>query len=155
VVVVARLLTVVDLDYEGYVLGESSSRANASGWSAIRSTRRRPDARRISVRARHEAVLADDRRVALLNDRGWSGGTWAEETAEEMERTARFVVGPDEPFEGRTQDDMEADHWNSLARVLQQQGVEVDAAELKALPHDVELSDRVLARLRAGRADTF
>ena len=106
------------------------------------------------MRARHEAVLADDRRVVLLNDRGWSGGTWAQETAEEMERTARFVVGPDEPFEGRTQDDMEADHWNSLARVLQQQGVEVEAAELKALPHDVELSDRVLARLGVGRAGT-
>ena len=31
-----------------------------------------PDARRLSVSARHEAVLADGRRVVLLEDRGWS-----------------------------------------------------------------------------------
>ena len=70
-----------------------------------------------------------------------------------MERTARDVVGPDEPFEGRTQADMEASHWDSLARVLQQERVEVEAAELRGLPHDVELSDRVLARI-GGRRDT-
>jgi hypothetical protein len=134
------------------------------------------DERRMSVTARHEAVLTDGRRVVLLNGRGWSeetrsvlwseepseqdrlryesSGIWADETVGEMERTARAVVGPDEPFEGRTQADMEADHWDSLARVLQQQGVEVEAAELKVLPHDVELSDRVLARVGRGRADT-
>jgi hypothetical protein len=123
-----------------------------------------PDARGMSVSARHEAVLVDGRRVVLLADRGWSGqlggrlprtaGIWAFETVEDLQRTARFVVGPDEPFGGRTQADMEADHWDALARVLQQQGVEVEAAELKLLPHDVELSDRVLARVGRGRADT-
>jgi hypothetical protein len=122
----------------------------------------------MSVSARHEAVLADGRRVMLLDDRGWSEqlsvvwddetsrqeralvqppGIWAYETVQQMERTARDVVGPDEPFEGRTQTDMEASHWDSLARVLQREGVEVDAAELRGLPHDVELSDRVLARI--------
>ena len=132
-----------------------------------------PDARRMSVSARHEAVLADGRRVVLLDDRGWSGqlgvfwfdepsrrkrglveptGIWAYETVQEMERTARDVVGPDEPFESHTQADMEASHWESLARVLQREGVEVDAAELRGLPHDVELSDRVLARLGGGPA---
>ena len=125
-----------------------------------------PDAARMSVRARHEAVLADGRRVVLLDDRGWSGenfrvsadghrsrlpGVWAYETAEEMERTARVVVGPDEPFEGRTQADMEASHWDYLARILQQHGVDVQGAELRALPHDVELSDRVLVRLGSRR----
>jgi hypothetical protein len=30
------------------------------------------DARRMSVSARHEVVLADGRRVVLLDDRGWS-----------------------------------------------------------------------------------
>ena len=127
-----------------------------------------PDARRMSVSARHEAVLADGRRVVLLDDRGWSEelavvgedepspqerghverpGVWAYQTVEEMERTARDVVGPDEPFEGRTRADMEASHWDSLARVLQQERVEVEAAELRGLPHDVELSDRLLARI--------
>jgi hypothetical protein len=64
------------------------------------------------------------------------------------------VVGPDEPFGGRTRAAMEADHWDALARVLKQQGVAVEAAELKVLPHEVELSDRVLARIRRGRGDT-
>jgi hypothetical protein len=133
-----------------------------------------PDARRMSVTARHEAVLTDGRRVLLLDDRGWSEqlgawgvepseqerelvqlpGVWVTETVEDMERTARDVVGPDEPFEGHTKADMEADHWDSLARVLQQEGVEVEAAQLRGLPHDVELSDRVLARIGRGRADT-
>jgi hypothetical protein len=111
----------------------------------------------------------------LLADRGWGGqlnvawyhepseqerrdverrGIWEFETVEEMKREARFVVGPDEPFDGRTQADMEEDHWDALARVLQQQGVAVEAAELKVLPHEVELSDRVLARIGRGRADT-
>lgn len=145
--VVTRLLTFVDVDYEDYSLGEPVSRE--TGWTAIRSRRRRPGAR-VSVTARHEAVLADGRRVVLLNDRGWGVGTWATETAEEMERTARFTVGPDEPPEGRTQADMDTLHWDELARVLQQQGVEVEATELKVLPHDVELSDRVLARVGRG-----
>ena len=151
--VVARLLTFVDIADED---DEGS------------------DARRMSVSARHEAVLGDGGRVVLLHDRGWSGqlgvgwdeapseqdrllaelpGIWASETAEEMTRTARDVVGPDEPSEGRTRADMDASHWDSLARVLQQQGVDVEAAELRRLPHDVELSDRVLARI-GGRPAT-
>jgi hypothetical protein len=110
-----------------------------------------------------------------LADRGWAGelnvswdkepseeerraaeqpGIWAFETLEQLEQEARLVVGPDEPFGGRTQADMERDHWDALARVLRQQGVAVEAAELKVLPHDVELSDRVLARVGRGRADT-
>ena len=80
------------------------------------------DTHRISVSARHEAVLEDGHRVVLLNDRGWSEelrvawqdepspergrvelpGLWMHETVQEMERTARTVVGPDEPFEGRS-----------------------------------------------------
>jgi hypothetical protein len=153
VVAVTRLLTFVDIDD-----------ADDDG----------PDARRMSVSARHEAVLADGRRVVLLEDRGWSGslsvvwadepsqqerrlvevpGIWAAETAEELKRTARDVVGPDEPFEGRTQADMEASHWEALAQVLRKHGVYVQAADLKVLPHDVELSDRVLARVGRGKPD--
>jgi hypothetical protein len=117
------------------------------------------DARTMSVTARHDAVLDDGRRVVLLDDRGWTsgggppdaGGPWAFETAEGMERTARTVVGPDGPFGARSQADMEADHWAALARVLRGYGIEVAAADLKALPHDVELSARVRACLGAGR----
>jgi hypothetical protein len=117
-----------------------------------------PDARSMSVKARHEAVLDDGRRVVLLDDRGWGGRAsfdgpiWAFQTVEEMKRTARFVVGPDEPRPGWTHAQMAAAHWDSLARVLQQEGIEVDGTELRRLPHDVELSDRVLARIGGRRA---
>jgi len=42
---------------------------------------------------------------------------------------------------------METDHWNALADILRAQGAVVDARELRQLPHDVELSDRLRARL--------
>jgi hypothetical protein len=37
-----------------------------------------------------------------------------------------------------------------LADVLRQQGVVVDGLELKQLPHDVVLSERLLARIGGG-----
>jgi hypothetical protein len=147
VAAVVRLVTVVDLDD-----------ANDPG----------PDARSYSVSARLDAQLDDGRRVVLLDDRGWSATSriawdhepseeerrqarnlkaWERQTVEEMERTARFVVGPDEPLPGWTHAEEAAAHWAELARRLQQQGIEIDGAELGALPHDVELSDRVLARI--------
>jgi hypothetical protein len=116
------------------------------------------DARRLSVSARHEAELVDGRRLLLL-DRGWSssGGNvldiWAATSVEDVEKTARFVVGPDEPFEGRSQAEMEADHWAFLSETLRLQGVAVDAQELKRLPHDVVLSERLLARVGRDAGD--
>jgi hypothetical protein len=68
----------------------------------------------------------------------------------DVAETARVVVGPDEPFGGRSLDDMETDHWNALAEKLRTQGVVVDASELRQLPHDVWLGDRLLARLGRG-----
>lgn len=107
----------------------------------------------MSVSVRHEAVLADGRRLLLLADRGWisSGGRnadiWASVTIDEVESTARTVVGPDEPFGGRSPEEMEAGHWSCLADHLRQQGVLIDAAELKQLPHDVVLGERLHRRL--------
>jgi hypothetical protein len=66
-------------------------------------------------------------------------------SVEEIEETSRWVVGPDEPFGGRSQEDMERDHWDYLAETLRQQGIAVDADELKGLRHDVVLSERLLA----------
>lgn len=141
---VARLVTFVDL-------GEDDDGPNGST---------------MSVSARHDAELADGRRVTLLSDRGWGGtgrpgyvmvaddgrrprspAIWSFQTRRDLEETARTVVGPDEPWEGKTWTEGETVHWEALADTLRQAGVEADAADLRALPHDVELSDRVLARL--------
>lgn len=146
---VERLLTLVDLD--GHDPG--------------------PNARSMSVRARHEAVLTDGRHVLLLDDRGWTAtrhtafldGTpseddrrraalegrsvWADQTVEDMEDDARSVVGPDEPYRSYTREDMETGHWGRISSILRDYGVEITGPELMALRHDVELSDRVLARI--------
>lgn len=122
------------------------------------------DAHQMSVSARHEAELLDGRRVLLLDDRGWSSRTltasWAGElpeeqpdmgattSIEEIEETARAVVGPDEPFEGSSPEDAESGHWTYLSDVLRRHGVVVDPLDLKRLPHDVVLSERLLARVR-------
>lgn len=113
---------------------------------------------RMSVSARHEAVLDNGRRVLLLDGRGWSASlrgpgvrdgddAWAYATEQEIDRTARMVVGPDEAYGDRTQADMETGHWNTLAGNLQEQGIEIDADELAHLPHEVVISDRLRARL--------
>jgi hypothetical protein len=170
-VAVTRLLTLVDVADD---VGDAPQPSPAleqrpsSGWSPWVGPRSCPG--QMSVSARHEAVLADGRRLLLLGDRGWSslprifaredGGVldrrssqedvpdiWAMTSVEEIEQTARAVVGPDEPFGERSQEDMEADHWAYLAGVLRQQGIIVDPEELKQLPHDVVLSQRLLARV--------
>jgi len=107
--------------------------------------------RRMSISARHEAELVGGRRVLLLDDRGWSASgpsnIWAMTSVADFVATARMVVGPDEPFGGRSREDMEADHWVQLAEVLRKQGVVADALELKRIPHEVVLSERLLARV--------
>ncbi len=56
---------------------------------------------------------------------------WAVTSVEDIVDTACVVVGPDEPFGGRSHEDMEADHWAHLTEVLRQQGIVADALELK------------------------
>jgi hypothetical protein len=114
----------------------------------------------ISVSARHEAVIDDGRRVVLLDGRGFTESlrgpgagevdVWTTTSEDDLGRTARMVVGPDEPFGDLTQADMEAGHWTTLVDTLRSQGVEADADELGRLPHDVELTDALRARLGAG-----
>ena len=106
----------------------------------------------MSISARHEAVLADGRRLLLLDDRGWSASgppdIWALTSVEDIVNTARVVVGPDEASDGRTDEHMEADHWDHLVEVLHQHGIAVNAVQLHGRPHDVVLSRRLLARVR-------
>jgi hypothetical protein len=112
----------------------------------------------ISVAVRLDAVLDEGRTVTLLDGRGWTAAlrgpgaaegldAWAGVTDREVEETARVVVGPDEPFGGRTQADMEADHWNALAATLRAAGVDAAGEDLSRLPHDVVLSDGLRAQL--------
>jgi hypothetical protein len=102
--------------------------------------------------------LDDGSRLLLLDDSGWTqelrgagadaiDDLWALTSERDIVETARTVVGPDEPFGGRNRDDMETDHWNALAEILRAQSVVADAGDLRQLPHDVELSDRLRARL--------
>jgi hypothetical protein len=122
----------------------------------------------MSVSVRLEAELVSGRRVLLLDDRGWSTSVstyrsvedssddmgpavmpdiWAMTTVADIVDTARIVVGPDEPSDGSTHEDVAASHWAYLAEELRQQGIVVEALELSRLPHDVVLSDALLARL--------
>jgi hypothetical protein len=131
------------------------------------------DTRQTAFSARHEAVLLDGRRVLLLDDRGWTWSSliavqagasdrdstreqqpdiWATTSVEDIEQTARMVVGPDEPTDGYSQEDAEQGHWAYLSDVLGQHGVVVDALDLRRLPHDVVLSERLLALV--GRSAT-
>jgi hypothetical protein len=126
------------------------------------------DTRQMAFSARHEAVLLDGRRVLLLDDRGWTWSSliavqagasdrdstreqqpdiWATTSVEDIEQTARMVVGPDEPTNGYSQEDAEQGHWAYLSDVLGQHGVVVGALDLRRLPHDVVLSERLLARV--------
>lgn len=120
---VARLATVVDVD----------------------------DDDRMSFSALHVAVLEDGRHLTLLDDRGWTvsgpANLWQWTTVEEVADDARTVVGPDEAYGDRTQADMAAEHWTSLADGLRQHGVLVSGTELSRLAHDVQLSKRVRERL--------
>lgn len=124
------------------------------------------DAGQISVSARHEAELRGGQRVLLLDDRGWVSksltasregeapeetlDTWATTSVEDIEETARTVVGPDEPFGDFSQEDVERGHWTYLSDVLRRQGVVVDdPLDLKRLPHDVVLSERLFGEGRS------
>jgi hypothetical protein len=113
----------------------------------------------VAVSARHEAVLVDGQRILLLDDRGWTSGPLRPSdgapvgdapipmSVTEVEADARAVVGPDEPMEGSSQEDAEAAHWAYLTGVLRHEGVIVDPLELRRLPHDVVLGERLLARI--------
>ncbi len=113
---VARLVTLVDLDDDG------------------------ADPLHMSLSARQEAVLGDGRRL-LLVERGWSSwlqGTvpngadiWTYTTVKEIEDSARVVVGPDEPVEGRSQADAQNDHWAWMVDVLRRQGANVGLPALR------------------------
>lgn len=156
---VTRLVTLVDIGDRAAPAGAVDAAvvdgpAPADAEPGVAPTRPRPyvdDPREMSLSAVHLAVLDDGARLTLLDDRGWGvhgpPDIWRRTSVEEIEATARTVVGPDEPYGSRSQTDMETDHWAYLAAILRHQGVLVDAEELSRLPHHVQLSERLRARL--------
>jgi hypothetical protein len=107
--------------------------------------------RQISVSARVEAVLAGGGRLLLQEGRGWSisgpADLWATTSAADVAATTRTAVGPDAPYGDRSVEDMAADHWVDLAAVLRRQGVVAYPDELRRLPQEVVLSERLVRRL--------
>lgn len=129
---VTRLVTVVDVaDGPGPIDAPMLDGPAPDGvWPGLapRGPRSRSDdPRSMSLSALHLAVVRDGRRLILLDDRGWvmSGppDIWARTSVEDVEETARTVVGPDGPFDGHSESDMAADHWAALATNLRQEGV--------------------------------
>jgi hypothetical protein len=106
-----------------------------------------------SISARLVAELADESQIVLLDDRGWTSGHGgaAGHSPEEVEMTAGMVVGPDEPSGDLTRAQVESDHWATLERKLQDAGVDTGATDLRALPHDVEISHRLRRLLNLPR----
>lgn len=99
------------------------------------------------------AVLADGRRItlhqgercfSLSGPRAFSGHPLGNLTAEGIESGVLTTVLPDE-------DDGEQHPWEWLCDLLHGQGVVVAPGDLKALPYEVVLSERV-QRLLATRA---
>jgi hypothetical protein len=119
---VERLVTVVDLD--------ERNQSGRSAWAHL------------------YVVLGTGERRVLLDDRGWSGSAEiAQEGLRQIEDTARMVVGPDGPGPGETDEQMEAWYWEWMEHNLRDAGIRAEADELKALPHDVEIGERLHHRL--------
>src|SRR3712207_2186010 len=87
----------------------------------------------VSCSAVLKAELVDGREIVLLDDRGWSesvrfaggGGPldqWSYVTREDVEATARTVVGPDEPADGESYEEAARMYWSFLARALEREG---------------------------------
>jgi hypothetical protein len=84
----------------------------------------------------------------LLDDRGWSSSAEiAREGLLQIEETARTVVGPDGPGPGETDEQMETWYWEWIEHKLHDAGISAEAGELKVLPHEVEIGERLRHRL--------
>lgn len=98
--------------------------------------------------------LDDGERVPLLTDRGWaSSELWEDADVADMESVALVVVGPDAPYDDVDEVYMARAHWAGLEREARCRNVDITAEQLSGLPHHVEFSEDVLARVtREGSA---
>jgi hypothetical protein len=101
-----------------------------------------------SVWAHLYVVLSTGDRRLLLDDRGWAGSAEiARGGLLQIEETARAVVGPDGPGPGETDEQMESLYWEWMEHKLRDAGISAEAGELKTLPHEVEIGERLRLRL--------
>ena len=118
------------------------------GWARHRPDRAALETFRQALHFRVEefATLSDGRRLTLTDDRGWSsrGARWADLTVEAVETDVRNVVLPDDAEQ--TGDEHP---WAGLTERLGAHDVETTPDELRRLPYDVILSQRLRARLSA------
>jgi hypothetical protein len=104
------------------------------------------DERQNSFTVREFALLDNGERVVLHAERGYtgrasSGSIWAHATAETITRDVLTTVLPDD-------DDTEDEHpWEWLAELAQAQGIDVTADDLRQVPYEVVLTERVIRRL--------
>jgi hypothetical protein len=117
----------------------------------------------LSFRVSEFAVLDDGRRLTLHEERGWTQwvrrgappgeqltedpGPWSLMTRQSVIQDTLNVVLPDDD------DPAEAHPYEWLAELLAARGVSATAAELRAVPYDVELSPRLEERLAAVEAE--
>ena len=109
------------------------------------------DGRSVSFWVSEFVLLADQRRVTLRNDLGftirWGSNVspntstvLGNETAQSMKQDVLNVVLPDE--------DNEEDHpWEYLTQLARSRGLQVTAEDLRGLPYSVHLTDSVVELL--------
>jgi hypothetical protein len=107
------------------------------------------DERQNSFAVSEFALLDNGERVILHAERGFtgrasSGSIWEYETVETITHNVLNTVLPDD-------DDTDDDHpWEWLAELAQAQGIDVTAGDLRQVPYEVVLTERVIQRLSAG-----
>ncbi|SEE86900.1 hypothetical protein SAMN04489740_2861 [Arthrobacter alpinus] len=102
----------------------------------------------VSVSVLHEAELDTGKSILVLDDRGWaSSQPWSEAHPQEIEKTARDVVGPDEPFGEQNAEDATLAYWKYIQAILARNGVKISVELLQKVPHDVALSKRLRERI--------
>jgi len=98
------------------------------------------------------ALLDNGERVILHADRGYHGWTsagniWAHQTVERIAQNVLMTVLPDD-------DDTEDEHpWEWLAELAQAQGIRVTADDLREVPYEVVLTERVIRQLSMSASD--
>ena len=109
---------------------------------------------RVSVAARLGVVLSDGSSLMLFDDRGYSTNQqWSEVSVEDIKENALAVVGPERADNNPDLEATAMDYWEDLSEILEGRDIDVDPAELRELPREVRLSQRLLKRLDAAIQD--